>query len=159
MGGSSEKLDRDQQILSRLSKIEHKVDSIEQTNAFALRAEEEKHFGTVKRIFKDSKRKAQVYLATDGVRGVQEIAAFLGMKRQNVSAALKALEEEGLLEIRDGTGGRTVWNKKSLDKSLRISRFLTGEFGLESSGKERRTPDRKKKKRIGTSSRSGRGEK
>jgi hypothetical protein len=28
-------LDRDQQILNRLSKIEHKVDSLEQTTAFA----------------------------------------------------------------------------------------------------------------------------
>jgi DNA-binding transcriptional ArsR family regulator len=155
MSGSSEKLDRDQQILSRLSKIEHKVDSIEQTNAFALRAEEEKHFGTVKKIFKDSKRKAQVYLAADGARGVQEIADYLGMKRQNVGAVLKTLADEGLLELGDSSGGRDVWSKKPLDKSLRITRFLMTEFGLNSNGKEGPRP--KKKKEVGVSKRPKRG--
>jgi hypothetical protein len=59
-------LDRDQQILNRLSKIEHKVDSLEQTTAFALRADAEKHSASVWEIFKKSKRRAQVYLAADG---------------------------------------------------------------------------------------------
>lgn len=49
--------DRDQQILSRLAHIEHKVDSIDETNAFALRADADKHQGTVKKIFKRCKRR------------------------------------------------------------------------------------------------------
>jgi DNA-binding transcriptional ArsR family regulator len=128
------KADRDQQILSRLAKIEHKVDSLEQTSAFALRAEEDKHFAVVKKIFKSSKRKAQVYLAADGRRGVQEIAEFLGMKRQNVGPELKLLAEEGLLELIDSFDGRDVWGKKPLDRTLRISRFLTEHFALERDG-------------------------
>src|SRR5688572_32958159 len=92
-------LDRDQQILARLANIEHKVDSIEQTNAFALRAEAEKHFAEVKKIFKKSRRRAQIYLAADGARSVQEIGEYLGIKRQNVGADLKELAEEGLLEL------------------------------------------------------------
>jgi len=62
--------DRDQQILSRLAHIEQKVDSIDETNAFALRADAIKHKGTVKLIFKHGKRRAQIYLAADGTRGV-----------------------------------------------------------------------------------------
>jgi hypothetical protein len=63
-----------QQILHRLAHIEHKVDSIDEKNAFALRAEAEKHQETVRKIFGKSKRRAQIYLAADGTRGVVEIA-------------------------------------------------------------------------------------
>src|SRR5579862_3724036 len=124
-------LDRDQQILARLAKIEHKVDSIEQTNAFALRAEAEKHFAEVKKIFGNSVRKAQVYLAADGARSVQEIAKHLSMTRQNLSPALKYLSEEGLLELVDSQGNRDIWAKKPVDRTLRVTPFLCGEFGLQ----------------------------
>ena len=56
--------DRDQQILRRLSNIEHKVDSLDQTTAFALRADAKRHFQTAKEIFR-GKRRAQVYLAAN----------------------------------------------------------------------------------------------
>ncbi len=140
----TEKVDSDHQILSRLYKIEHTFDSIEHTIAFALRAEQEKHFGTVKSIFKNSKRKAQVYLAADGSRGVGEIADFLGMKRQNVGSELKLLADEGLLELIDNSGGRDIWGKKPLDRSLRISHFLTSEFQLDRSGKPKEASSKKR---------------
>lgn len=127
-------LDRDQQILNRLAKIEHKVDSIEQTNAFALRAEADKHTAVVKNIFGTSRRRAQVYLAANGARSVQEIAAYLGMKRQNVGPELSTLGEEGLLELVDSHGGKDMWAKKPLDRTLRITRFLCDEFRLQKNG-------------------------
>jgi hypothetical protein len=129
-----QQLDRDQQILDRLSKIEHKVDSIEQTNAFALRAEADKHFAEVKKIFGRSLRRAQVYLAADGVRSVQDIAEHLKMKRQNVGPDLKHLGDEGILELIDSHGNRDIWAKKPVDRTLRISSFLSREFGLQSNG-------------------------
>jgi DNA-binding transcriptional ArsR family regulator len=138
--------DRDQQILSRLAKIQHKVDSLEQTTAFALRADSGRHFATAKAIFKNSKRRAQVYLAADGQRSVQEIAAHLSMQRQNVGPDLKILGEEGLLEIVDEVGGRDVWAKTAIDKSLRISKFLTTEYRLADDG---RTLSKGEKARAG----------
>jgi len=131
---TSPTLDRDQQILSRLARIEHKVDSLEQTTAFALRAESDKHFNSVKEIFGKSKRKAQVYLAVDGQRSVQELADHLKMKRQNVGPDLKSLADEGLLEIVDNEGGKDIWGKKPVDRTLRITKFLQKEFGLNSDG-------------------------
>jgi hypothetical protein len=131
---STQTLDRDQQILSRLARIEHKVDSLEQTTAFALRAEADKHFKSVKDIFGRSKRKAQVYLAVDGVRGVQELAHHLHMQRQNVGPELKSLADEGLLEIIDNQGGKDIWGKKPVDRTLRITKFLQKEFSLGSNG-------------------------
>lgn len=126
--------DRDQQILNRLAKIEHKVDSLDQTTAFALRAEADKHARTVKLIFGRSVRKAQVYLAANGLRGVEEIANHLKMKRQNVGPELKKLGDEGLLEIMDSVGGRDIWTKKAVDRTLRITKFLLDEFNINRDG-------------------------
>jgi hypothetical protein len=127
-------LDRDQQILDRLAKIEHKVDSIEQTNAFALRAEADKHFAEVKKIFRRSLRRAQIYLAADGSRSVQQLAKHLGIHRQNVGPDLKCLGEEGLLELVDSQSNRDIWAKKPIDRTLRITQFLCQEFSLRKDG-------------------------
>jgi hypothetical protein len=124
-----------QHILSRLSHIEHKVDSLDETNAFALRAEASKHQETVKEIFKKGKRRAQVYLAADGSRGVVEIAKHLGMKTPNVSPELKVLKEEGLLELIDAPGRQDFWAKKTIDRTLRITKYLCEEYDLLSDGR------------------------
>ena len=131
------KQDRDQQILSRLASIQHKVDSIEQTNAFALRADKEKHENSIREIFKNGKRRAQVYLAANGTRSVQEIADHLKMKRPNVSLQLKVLGVEGILEIGNSIGGKDYYSKKPLDHTIRITRFLCNEFSLNEDGRER----------------------
>lgn len=125
---------RDQQILRRLANIEHKLDSLEQTSAFALRADSDRHFESVKRIFRKSRRRAQVYLAANGERSVQEIADFLGMRRPNVSKHLDVLGQEGLLEVFEKEGGRTHYGKKPIDRTVRISPFLMKEFELDRHG-------------------------
>ncbi len=135
--------DRDQQILNRLAHIEHKVESIDDTNAFALRADAEKHAETVKKIFRDGGRRAEVYLAADGTRGVIEIAQHLGMKTPNVSPLLRILKEEGLLELVDAPGRQDFWAKKSIDRTLRISKYLCEEYNLKPDGR----PDRARKKK------------
>lgn len=129
-------VDRDQQILNRLANIQHKIDSIEQTNAFALRADAERHRESVREVFGTSKRKVQVFLSADGDRTVNDIAKHLGMKRPNVSAALKKLSDEGLLEIIDTDGGAHFYAKTPLDRTIRISPFLCKEYNLTKDGKE-----------------------
>jgi hypothetical protein len=121
--------DRDQQILRRLANIEHKVDSIEQTTAFTLRADAKRHFETVKAIFGKSKRRAQVYLASNGERSVQNIAGLLDMKQPNVSRELTFLQE-----ILENEGGENYWCKKTIDKTIRISTFLKKEYNLSKDG-------------------------
>jgi hypothetical protein len=138
------------QILNRLAHIEHKVDSLDETNAFALRAEEEKHQETVKKIFRQGKRRAQVYLAANGNRGVVEIAQHLGMKTPNVSPQLRTLKDEGLLELADSSGKQDFWVKKTIDRSLRITQYLCKEYDLKpdglpnSSGKKKAARPKKK---------------
>jgi DNA-binding transcriptional ArsR family regulator len=135
-----------QQILHRLGHIEHKVDSIDETNAFALRAEAKKHQETVSEIFGKSKRRAQIYLAADGTRGVVEIAQHLGMKQPNVSPDLRILKEEGLLEIVDATGRQDFWAKKTIDRTLRISKYLCEQYNLKPDGHPNAAPRKKKRK-------------
>lgn len=134
-----------QQILHRLAHIEHKVDSIDETNAFALRAEAEKHQETVRKIFGKSKRRAQIYLAADGTRGVVEIGQHLGVKTPNVSPDLRILKEEGLLEIVDASGRQDFWAKKTIDKTLRISKYLCEQYNLRPDGRPN-APAKKKRK-------------
>ncbi|MGH9547141.1 MAG: hypothetical protein ACRD23_18190 [Terriglobales bacterium] len=133
-----------QQILNRLAHIEHKVDSIDETNAFALRADEKKHQDTVKKIFKKSKRRAQIYLAANGNRGVNDIGKHLGMQTPNISPELKFLKEEGLLELVDASGRQDFWTKKTIDRTLRITQYLCKEYNLSPDG--RPTTGAKKKK-------------
>jgi DNA-binding transcriptional ArsR family regulator len=137
--------DRDAQILSRLAHIEHKVDSIDETNAFALRADANKHQATVQKIFKRGKRRAQVYLAADGIRGVIEIADHLNMKQPNVSPELRILKEEGLLELVDTSGRRDIWAKKAIDRTLRISKYLCEEYNLKPDGRVNRVAKKRQK--------------
>jgi len=125
---------RDQQILRRLANIEHKIDSLEQTTAFALRADAERHFKLVRKIFGNSVRRAQVYLAADGQRAVQDIADLLGMKQPNVSRELERLGQEELIEIIEKEGGKTYWAKKPIDRTVRISRLLMKEHRLDQDG-------------------------
>lgn len=126
--------DRDQQILRRLANIEHKIDSLEQTTAFALRADAEQHFKSVRSIFGKSTRRVQVYLAANGERSVTHIAELLDMVQPSVSRALGYLQREGILEVYEREGGRTYWGKKPIDRTVRISKLLMEEFQLDKNG-------------------------
>ena len=130
----SETQDRDQHILRRLVNIEHKIDSIEQTTAFVARANYERHSESVRQIFHGSTRRAQVYLAANGQRSVQDIAALLGMKQPNVSRELEKLGSEGLLEIIEKDAGKAYWGKKPIDKTIRISKLVMEEYALDKNG-------------------------
>ena len=70
-----------------------------------------------------------------GIGELIEIAAHLNMQRQNVGPDLRVLGEEGLLEIVDVNGGRDIWAKKSIDGTLRISKYLRDEYHLNPDGR------------------------
>lgn len=127
-----------QQILSRLAHIEHKVESIDETNAFALRATAAAHQKSIDAIFGRSKRRAQVYLAADGTRSVGEIAAHLRMRQPNVTIELNVLKEEGLLELNNAPGRKDFYAKKPIDKTIQISKHIRKKYNLRANGKTER---------------------
>ena len=121
------------EILRRLANIEKKVESLDETNAFAMRSNRDAHRKTLDDIFGRSARRAQVYLAANGKRSVNEITQLLGMKHQNVSAALGEVEKGGLLSV-TSVAGSSYWNKKPIDSSLGISELLMDKFKLTADG-------------------------
>ena len=71
-------------------------------------------------FFKKRKRAAKVFLATDGKRTVEEIAAYLDLRQPNVSKELSDLHEAGLVECVEWG----LYRKKIIDKILGLSRTL-----------------------------------
>jgi hypothetical protein len=133
---SNERTDGSQVLLSRIAKIQHKVDSLEQTTAFALRKDSDQHQEQVRKIFGRSKRRARVYLAANAARSVQDIAKFLGVVRPNVSLELRRLQDEGLLEVVDAKGSSTVYAKTALARTLRIPPVVAKLFNLDPTGRK-----------------------
>lgn len=103
---------------------------MDETAAFALRADREKHLATVKAIFGTSKRRARVYLAANGKRTVGDIAQALNLQRPNVSVEVKKLTEDGLLSVRS-VGSQSYYYKKTIERTLGISRYLTEHFEVQ----------------------------
>jgi len=126
--------DRDQQILRRLSNIEFKVESLDQTTAFAMKSDYEKHISTIKKIFGNSKVRAQAYLAADSNRTVNDISELLNKKMPNISPELSNLQNEGLLEVIEKDGSNIYYGKKKIEKILSISKFLMNKFNLNIDG-------------------------
>jgi DNA-binding transcriptional ArsR family regulator len=129
----SEGSDGTAEVLRRLSNIERKVESIDETNAFAMRSNREAHQQQIEGIFGKSRRRAQVYLAANGKRSVGDIASLLGMKQPNVSSDLTLLEKEGLLNV-FSSAGFNHWNKKPIDWALGVSELLMQKFKLDQNG-------------------------
>lgn len=135
-GGADRTQERDQLILDRLARIERKVDSLAQTHALTVRHDQDL-LEKVLVFFRGSKRRVQVYLAADGERSVSEIAEHLGMKRQNVGSVLKSLARKNLLEM-NPSGGRDLWCKSAIDRSIGISQLLIDEHGFETDGRRKK---------------------
>ena len=121
--------DTNSEVLRRLAMIEAQVTSLDETSAFALRANRDEHMQTVRSIFGKSKLRAKVYLAANGKRRVQDIADLLNITKQAVSPHLLHLAEQGLLAPLPN-GKEVYYAKKRLDRTLGISKYLRDEFKL-----------------------------
>jgi hypothetical protein len=76
-------------------------------------------------FFGKGTRRREVYLALDKELNISEVAAALGMKRQNVSTEINRMHEAGLV-VPVRTGGRgDVWIPNPIIESVvRLSRRL-----------------------------------
>jgi predicted transcriptional regulator len=127
--------DRDQQILRRLANIEGDIRSIRHTEAFVVRANLSEYMKILERIFK-GERRAQIYLAANGSRTVNEISKMLGIVQSGVSREFPKLEVEGLVKVVDKIGSNVYWGKTQLESILSISRYLMKKFNLDRDGKK-----------------------
>ena len=64
-----------------------------------------------------------------------------------MSPDLKVLKQEGLLEIVDASGRQDFWAKKTIDKTLRISKYLCEQYNLRPDGRPNAASKAKKKRK------------
>jgi DNA-binding transcriptional ArsR family regulator len=76
----------------------------------------------LRKFFGRGGRRADVYLALDSTKNITQVAESLGMKRQNVSAELRALRDANLILQHTAGGGGDVWIRNpTLERVLRLS--------------------------------------
>lgn len=131
---SSSSGDADAEVLRRLANIEFQITSLDESTAFAMRANRPELLEAVDGVFGSSKQRAQVYVAANGKRSVNEIAALIGAKRPNISKHLQLLVDEGLL-LPHIEGNQTLYRRKKLDQTLGIARRLREQFKLDADGR------------------------
>ena len=98
----------------------------------------------VESVIGSSKRRADVYLQTDGKKTATEIAQILGMKRPNVSIEHKVLLDAGLIQVNIKVGKGYVYRKSSILEIIAFAGLLLSpqqqqgedENPIESSGSE-----------------------
>ena len=78
-------------------------------------------------FFNKRKRAAKVYLAVDGKRAISDISQFTGIAQPNVSAEIKSLIENGLIEA-IVSGKNTICRKNKIDTVLGLSKYLESIF-------------------------------
>src|SRR5437870_4763934 len=84
--------------------------------------------------FGTSRRRVQVYLALDGMKNVNAVAATLSMKIPNVSRDLRWLKKERLIDLADATAPGVVYKKKFFDSIVGLSDALMKKFKLNEKG-------------------------
>ena len=114
-----------------IKEIRWHQESMDSSMDLLLKANKEAILGEIEMFFSNARRRAEVFLAVDGQRTVEEIAKVLQMNSPNVSRDLTKCAEEGLIErIAQSGGGGFVWKKKRIDQVLHLSAFFRKKFGL-----------------------------
>ena len=129
--------DHASEVLRRLIAIDHKADSMEDSLAWLVRADAPKLKDELIAAFGRSERRAQVYLALDGKRNVNAIAAHLEMRAPNVSTELQWLKRKRLLDTVAADDAGTLYRKKSFDAVVGLSDSLAVKFHLDAQGRKR----------------------
>jgi hypothetical protein len=130
---SSTPASHEDEILRRVISIDNRQVSMEDSLAWLVHAEDGLRDRMLKK-FGSSRRRVQVYLALDGKRNVNAVASALSMKTQNVTAELRWLKGERLIDIADVSGASVVYKKKIFDSIVGLSAALMQEFNLNAEG-------------------------
>ncbi len=120
------------QIAQDVREIKWHQEAIDSSMELLIKANSKKILEEIFKFFGRSKRRAEVFLAVDGQRTVEDITELLGMQKPNVSRHLTSLKEEGLIEIKKiAKGGYYVYKRRRVDKILGLSRKLRVKLGIQ----------------------------
>ena len=120
------------EVAKDIREIKWHQEAIDSSMELLIKANRDAILSEIMKFFGRSKRRAEVFLAVDGKRTVEDIAELLSMKGPNVSRELTKLKEEGMIEIKRITKeGYYVYKKRRVDKILGISQKLRRKFNIE----------------------------
>ena len=108
--------------------IKREIKDIKATQELDIRLNRDRYIAFVDRVIGNSKERALVFLAINGVRRLKEIAERTHLKLPNVSRAKKVLEREGLIYRLPETG---LYAKPRWVKILHIDEYVRKKFGIE----------------------------
>ena len=119
------------EIAKDIREIKWHQEAIDSSMELLLKANRDAILAEILSFFGRSKRRAQIFLAVDGKRTVEDITKLLALQKPNVSAELTRLKNEGLIEIRKITSeGYYIYKKRRVDRILGISKILRQKFEL-----------------------------
>ncbi|MBU7036697.1 MAG: MarR family transcriptional regulator [Theionarchaea archaeon] len=114
-----------------IREIKWHLEAIDCSMELLTKANKDNILAEIMSFFGKSKRKAEVFLAVNEKRTVDDITELLQMKESNVSRELTSLKNEGLIELWKLTSeGHRIYRKRKVDRILGISRILKQEFGI-----------------------------
>ncbi len=121
-----------EKLAENIEKIKWRLESIDASQVFMIKADSEKYLKVAKGVFGRSKRKVKIYRSIDGKKSQTELANDTGIDEGNLSREIKALREGGLIEVkRIARDGSRIYKKTQWDRILSISKWLDREFGKE----------------------------
>ena len=116
------------ELHKEIVQIKRDIRDIKATQELDILLNKEKYMEYVNEAIGNSKERALVFLAVDGVRLLQEISKEVGMRPQNVSRAKKVLENKGLIHKLPARG---IYGKPRWVKILHIENFIRRKFGID----------------------------
>jgi len=112
--------------------INYKMDDVEKSVGLLLKARRQEVIDDLmENCFRRSIEKIRVFLAIDGESSVNEIANKLGIKSPNVSRHMKDFIENDLVKMKSTEGTRTIYEKTSQVRRLRLDKYLLENFEEE----------------------------
>ncbi len=128
--------ERGDRIYQELRTVRDRVDEVLGVVSFIAQDPDllKRHQVELRGFFGRSKRRAEVFLNLSPDLNVTQIATKLGMKRQNVSSEVKALERRGLVR-RIETGGRgEVYVRQAILEQVRLTQHVRDWFPQSGAG-------------------------
>lgn len=117
-------------IQRRLDELTWRVDSIDESVLLLTRAQRDAITEDILQVFKGRygrlrEQRTRVYLALDGRLSQRQVSERTGIAESHVSAEIRRLKREGLIEIVETSASGNIYRPKKTDALLGISDTLT----------------------------------
>jgi hypothetical protein len=122
-------------MLENMAALNRRMDSVEEIVG-SLADSDDRLRASMRAKIGKSRRRAQVFMAVNGIRDTNGIAKLVRMQRQNVHIELLAIAKRRLIDIAEENGRGAIYRKRSIDRFTGLSDDLMEKFDLDKNGRE-----------------------